>query len=166
MNALAPVAMRDTRVRLAALLIGAAFVVLVTAIIGAIRVDAVNAAAPPAAVPDSALRFASLGTATNVAAANARDLFTDDRRAPAQRYLMPGEPEVTETAPPPLPTVLGTAIGSDGRHFAIVQSGGGGPTIIRANAQVGGYTVLSIERGKVAFRGADGVRFTVDASKP
>ena len=74
MTLLTPAAIRDWRVRMAALLLGAALIVLVVMSIGAIRVDAVNAAAPPASVPDSALAFAPPGRGIDVAAANARDL--------------------------------------------------------------------------------------------
>jgi hypothetical protein len=166
MPALSPTALADRRVRLAGIVLAGALALLLTAAVGAIRVDAVSAAAPPAAVADSALRFAAPGTGTDVATANSRDLFTDDRRPPIRRYLMPGEPDVTPASAPPIPTVLGTAIGSDGQHFAIAQVQGGASTIIRVNGSIGGYTVLSIERGKVVFRGADGIRWTIDASKP
>jgi hypothetical protein len=164
--ALSPSALRDTRVRLAGVIAAGALVVLVVAAIGAIRVDVVTAAAPPASVPDSALRFAAPGAGTDVAAANARDLFTDDRRPPARRYLMPGDADVPQGGPAPLPTVLGTALGSDGQHFAIAQLPGAPSMVIRPNSKIGEYTVVSIERGKVILRSADGVRFTVDASKP
>lgn len=167
MTLLTPAAMRDTRVRVAALLLGGALVVLVIAVVGAVRVDAVNAAAPPASVPDSALAFAPPGRGTDVAAANARDLFTDDRRPPSRRYLMPGESDTqVGSSPPPLPTILGTAIGSDGEHFATALFSGGVPSIARVGSKLGAYTVVSIERGKVILRDAAGVRWTVDASKP
>jgi hypothetical protein len=166
MTILTPAAMRDNRVRMAALLLGAALVVLVIVSIGAIRVDAVNAAAPPASVPDSALAFAPQGRGIDVAAANARDLFTDDRRPPSRRYLMPGESDAPAGSPPPLPTILGTAIGSDGEHFATALFSGGVPSIARVGSKLGAYTVVSIERGKVILRDAAGVRWTVDASKP
>jgi hypothetical protein len=167
MTLITSTAMRDTRVRLAALLLGGALIVLVVASIGAIRVDAVNAAAPPASVPDSALAFAPPGRGIDVAAANARDLFTDDRRPPSRRYLMPGETDTrVESSPPPLPTILGTAMGSDGEHFATAQFSGGVASIARVGSKLGAYTVVSIERGKVVLRDAAGVRWTVDASKP
>jgi hypothetical protein len=166
MPAITPTSLADRRVRLAGVVLAASLALLLVAVGGAIRVDEVTAAAPPATVPDSALRFAAVGAGTDVAAANARDLFTDDRRPPSRRYLMPGDADVPQGGPPPLPTVLGTAIGSDGQHFAIARLPNGASTIVRANAVIGDYTVVSIERGKVVFRGADGVRFTVDASKP
>jgi hypothetical protein len=155
-----PQALGDLRVRLAGLVFVAALALLVAAGAGALRVGAVDA------VPDSALRFAAAGTGTDVAAANARDLFTDDRRAPARRYLMPGMADTPQAGPAPLPTVLGTALGSDGAHFAIAQLPGGLATIIRVNGKIGEYTVVAIERARVTLRGPDGIRLTVDASKP
>ena len=166
MTLLTHAAMRDSRVRLAGLTVGAALVVLVMAAAGAIRVDPVNAAAPPASVPDSALRFAATAPGADVAGAVARDLFTDDRRPPARRYLMPGENDTPTGGPAPLPAVLGTAIGSDGEHFATALIAGGLPTIVRVGSKIGAYTVVAIERGKVTLRGPDGSRSTIDASKP
>ena len=143
----------------------AAVVVLVAAIAGAVHLQPVSVAAPPPAVPDSALRFAAAGDRANVAAAVARDLFTDDRRAPAKRYLLPGEQEAAARGPAPQPVVLGTAIGS-GDDFAICQAPGGQPAIARVGQRVGGFTVVSIERTRVVFRGPDGERLSIDASKP
>lgn len=163
---LAPTALADRRVRLAGVVLAAALALLLVAAGGAIQVDAVDAAPPTFAVADSALRFAPAGAGTDIAAANARDLFTDDRRPPSRRYLLPGEADVPESGPAPLPTLLGTALGSDGEHFAMAQLPGGAATIVRRGAKIGGYTVVSIERGKVTLLSSDGIRFTVDASKP
>lgn len=164
--AITPTALGDRRLRLAGLVLATAIALLLVAAGSAVRLDAVSTAAPPATVADSALQFATPGAGIDVTAANARDLFTDDRRPPSRRYLMPGEPDTPQGGPPPLPTVLGTALGSDGAHFAIAQVPGGGSMIIRPNAMIGEYTVLSIARGKVVFLSSDGIRFTVDASKP
>ncbi len=150
----------------AAALVVIAAVVLVVAIVGAVRVEPVQAAAPPAAIPDSALRFAPAGAGADVAAAVAADIFADDRRPPRRRYLMPGESDAGSAAPAPRPVVLGTAITGGAGSFAICQVPGGQPTVVRAGGQIGGYTVVSIERGKVTFRGSDGERFSIDASKP
>jgi hypothetical protein len=160
-----PAAMRDSRVRAAGFVLAIAVVALVIAAVGAVRVGSVQAAAPPPLVPDSALRIAAPGAGTDIAGAVAQDLFTDDRHAPAKRYLLPGEQDFT-AEPAPRPSVLGTAIGSDGEHFAICMLPGGLPVTVRAGSKVGGYTVVSIERGKVIFRSAGGERFTLDAAKP
>lgn len=166
MSLVTPAAMRDPRVRAAGLLLLVATLVLAWALVGAVRVDTVSAAAPPAAIHDSALKFAATTKGTDVVAANARDLFTDDRRPPARRYLMPDESDTPASAPPPLPTILGTSVGSDGDGFATSLVTGGVPTIIRVGSKVNGYTVTRIERGRVIFRDAAGVTWTVDASKP
>ena len=64
-----PVLMRDGRVRAALLAVGVAFLLFGIAVTGAVRVAEVNAAAPPAAVPDSALRFGAVGAGPDIAAA-------------------------------------------------------------------------------------------------
>src|SRR5262249_22320908 len=115
---------------------------------------------------DSALRIPAPGAGIDIAAANARDLFSDGRQPPPKRYKMPGESDAAPAAPPARPTVLGTVMAGDGGHFATAQVPGGNPVIIRAGEKIGGYTVVAIERGKVTFRGTDGERFTIDASKP
>jgi hypothetical protein len=152
--------------RLAAGLLGVSVIVLIAAIVSAVRVGDVAAAAPPSAVPDSALRFMPPGASVDIAAAVARDLFTDDRQAPARRYRLPGEADVTVRQASPRPVVLGTVVGADGSSFAMCQTGPTDVVKVRVGGKVGEYTVVSIERGRVTFRGADGERFTVDASKP
>lgn len=158
--------LRDRWMRVAAAALGIAAVVLVAAIVGAWRVDAVSAAPALASVPDSALRFALAGAGTDVAAAVSRDLFADDRRAPARRYRMPGDAEFEVAAVVVRPVVLGTAIAVDGAHFASVRLGNDNATIARVGMKVGEYTVVAIERGRVTFRNAVGERVVIEASKP
>lgn len=162
---LTPAAMRERVVRFALGGLAVAVVLLGFAVLGAIRVEQVEASVPPPAIADSALRFRIPGEGADVAAAVASDLFTDDRQAPARRYLMPGESDV-EVQPAPRPVVLGTALGGDGGNFAICQVAGTPSRIVRVGDKIGEYSVLGIERGKVTFRGSDGERFTIDASKP
>lgn len=140
-------------------------VTLIVAITGAVRVQQVSAAPPAPSLPDSALRFVAAGEGVDIAGAVAHDLFTDDRRAPAQRYRLPGEAEAAVREPVPPPTVLGTAIGS-GDDFAICQLSGGQPRIVRVGQAIGGFTVLSIGRMRVVFRSAGGEHLSIDASKP
>ena len=158
--------LRDGLFRGAALAVGAALIVLVIAIAGAVRIDPVQAAAAPPAIADSALRFGFAGAGADVAEAVANDLFTDDRRAPPRRYLMPGEVEATPRQPAARPVVLGTVMATDGANFAICQVGGGQSAIVRAGGKVGEFTVVSIERGRVNFRSPDGERISIDASNP
>lgn len=162
---LTSVAMREPAVRYALGGLVVAVVLLGFALFGAIRVEQVEASVPPAAIADSALRFRIPGEGADVAAAVASDLFTDDRQAPPRRYLMPGQSDV-DVQPTPRPVVLGTALGGEGGNFAICQVAGAPSRIVRVGDKIGEYSVLGIERSKVTFRGADGERFTIDASKP
>ena len=158
--------LRDGAFRSAVVALAVAVVVLVAAGVGALRIAPIAAAPPPPAIADSALRFALAGAGADIATAVASDLFTDDRQAPPRRYRLPGEPETTPRVQAPRPAVLGTAIAADGASFAICQITGGQPTVVRAGAKIGEFTVVSIERGRVSFRAADGERFSIDASKP
>ncbi|MDA1081525.1 MAG: hypothetical protein O2973_07580 [Gemmatimonadetes bacterium] len=152
------------RVVVAAVIVAVA--VLVASAVGAARIAPVEAAAPPIPIADSALKFTIPGGGANIAAAVANDIFTDDRQAPLRRYRLPGEADNTPGQPAPRPVVLGTVLASDGAHFATCQVSGGQPTIVRVGAKLGGFTVVSIERGRVTFRSAEGERFSIDASKP
>ena len=158
--------MRDRFFRFSIVTLAAALIVLAVAVVGAVRVQSVEAAPPPVTIPDSALRFADSGAAADLAAAAANDLFADDRQAPAKRYRLPGEANETPRQPAPRPVVLGTALSDDGGSFAICQLVGGQSTVVRAGARIGEFMVVSITRGRVVFRSADGERFTIDASKP
>lgn len=158
--------LRDRGLRAAMAVLGTAVIVLMVAIVGAVRVGSVEAAAQHAVVPDSALQFAPAGQATDIPGAVARDLFTDDRQAPAGRYRLPGESDVAVRAAAPRPVVLGTAITADGTSFAMCQTADATVVKARVGGKVGEYAVVSIERGRVTFRAPDGERFTVDASKP
>jgi hypothetical protein len=157
---------RDRVFQLAVLAAIVALVALVSATVGAVRLQAVTAAAPAPAIPDSLLTFATPDAGPDVAGAVARDLFQEDRTPPPRRYRLPGEPDATPRPMAPRPAVLGTALGTGEADFAICQIPGGQPVIVRAGARIGEFTVLSIERNRVWFRGADGERFSIDASKP
>ena len=157
---------RDHWLRAAAGALGGSVVLLVAAIVGAVRVGTVEASAPPPTVADSALRFAQAGASTDIAAAVARDLFTDDRQAPPRRYRLPGEGDGAVRQAAPRPLVLGTVIGPGASSFAMCQTGPTDVLKVRVGGRVSEYTVVAIERGRVTFRGADGERFTVDAIKP
>ena len=158
--------MRDRFFRAAAGMTAAAVVLLVAAMVGAVRVQGVEAAPPSVSLPDSALRFPAATPAADLAAAVAHDVFADDRQAPAKRYRLPGEAVAVARQPAARPVVLGTAISLNGESFGTAQLPGGQSTIVRVGSKVGEFVVVSIERGRVAFRAADGERFSVDASKP
>lgn len=157
--------LRDRLFRAAVAALVIAVLVLTASTVGAVRLDAVPAASASPAIADSALRFSVAGGGPDIAAAVAQDLFTDDRHAPARRYLMPGEPD-NARQPAPRPVVLGTALSGGGADFAVCQVAGGQSQVVRVGGKIGEFTVVAIERGRVSFRGADGGRFTIDASKP
>lgn len=156
----------DGALRAARAFLVVALAVLATAIVEAVRVGTVEAAPAGTAIPEAALRFADAGPAVDVAAANARDPFADDRRAPTRRYRMPGDVDAVATQAAPRPVVLGTAVAPGGTSFAMCQVGPTDVVKVRVGGRVGEYTVVAIARGKVTFRASGGEQFTVEASKP
>jgi len=96
------------------------------------------------------------------------NVFSIDRTAPAAPYRMPGEPDPSArpVVQPEKPLVLGTAVATDGRHFATVQMRDGSPMIVRIGDKVGEWTVRSIERGKIVLVSTNGFRAEVTVSKP
>jgi hypothetical protein len=127
----------------------------------------------PSAAPVTiaSLETASLGpdrTSADINAAVENDLFSEDRSAPSAPYRMPGEssPDDTPKVQPVKPIVLGTAVATDGRHFATVQIGDARPTLVHVGDRIGEWVVRSIERGKVAFVSVDGARIEVTVPKP
>jgi hypothetical protein len=156
----------DGALRAARALLVVALAVLATVVVEAIRVGPVEAAPAGTATPDAALQFADAGPAVDVAAANARDPFAGDRRAPARRYRMAGDVDAVATQVAPRPVVLGTAVAPGGASFAMCQVGPTDVVKVRVGGRVGEYTVIAIARGKVTFRAGGGEQFTVEASKP
>lgn len=114
------------------------------------------------------IRGATSRTATDIGAVADNDLFSIDRSAPAGRYRMPGDPDRNATpAPvPEKPTLLGTAIATDGRHFATVQLKNGTPKLVYLGDLIGEWTVRSIERGKIVLTTSAGQRADVTVSQP
>jgi hypothetical protein len=104
----------------------------------------------------------------DINAAVESDLFSEDRSAPSAPYRMPGEnkPDDTPKAEPVKPIVLGTAVATDGRHFATVTIGDARPTLVHVGDRIGEWVVRSIERGKVAFVNVGGARIEVTVPKP
>lgn len=127
-------------------------------------------------LPDTpALTIASLETIsrpgdnrpTDIDAAVESDLFSADRSAPAAPYRMPGENGPAEKAAEPMkPVLLGTAVATDGRHFATVQLGDARPTLVHVGDKIGEWVVRAIERGKITLVSAGGTRTDVTVPKP
>lgn len=159
--------MASTRVRIAAIGIGVAAVLLLTAAVRAIRLEPVPNAGQSAAAltrgPELRGRLVQIDPGHVVQA----DVFAMDRSAPAERYPMPGETRDKEapvaTTPPAKPRVLGTALGAGGEAFATAQQPGSPPQIVRVGDRIGPYTVVAITRGTVTFRAADAAPFQINA---
>ena len=135
----------------------------------------VNALQTPPLPDEPALTIASLETISrpaerrlaNIDAAVENDLFSADRSAPASPYRMPGEGGPAEKAAEPMkPVLLGTAVATDGRHFATVQLGDARPTLVHVGDKIGEWVVKAIERGKITLVSAGGARTDVTVPKP
>ncbi len=106
--------------------------------------------------------------AADIDAAVENDLFAADRSAPSARYRMPDEDvaDATPVALPEKPVVLGTAVATDGRHFATVQLNNDRPTLVHVGDTIGTWIVRSIERGKIGLQSPSGDRVNVTVPKP
>jgi hypothetical protein len=108
-------------------------------------------------------------TPADIEAAVENDLFSEGRTAPSSPYRMPGENTPDDEKPatmPEKPIVLGTAVATDGRHFATVQLSGASPTLVHVGDKIGEWIVRSIERGKIVIVTAAGARADVTVPKP
>lgn len=91
-----------------------------------------------------------------VTRAVAADPFRPDRRPPAEPFRMPGEAlpsdsVVESLAPASAIQLIGTAV-SDGGGFVMCQLGSDPPRLVRVGQSIGGFTLLSVGRGRAAFR--------------
>jgi hypothetical protein len=138
------------------------------AFVRAVRIEAVPESAAPAFSSAGELAAQGAAAPANLGAAVARDLFSPDRSAPAERYRVPGEEApAQEVAPEEVkPIVLGTSVSGAGRSFATCRLAEGPPVIVRVGDKIGDYTVKTIERGRVVFTTANGKPLDVPALKP
>jgi hypothetical protein len=159
---------RTTGMRLALAVLVVAILVTGWTLVRAVRVDA---------IPQTpAETLASLETVTHrtprpladIQQAVDNDLFSPDRSAPDVPYRMPGEARADEAphVEPVKPTVLGTAVATDGRSFATLQLGGDRPTLVHVGDRIGEWSVRAIARGKVTLASADGTHAEITVSKP
>jgi hypothetical protein len=102
------------------------------------------------------------------------DPFSQMRKAPKKRYLLPGEadpeaPKVVATPTvrePPKPVVLGIVIGSDStKSFCSCQMGAAQPKLIKVGMKIGEYTLVSIGKKSVVFANAAGQQYEVWQSR-
>jgi hypothetical protein len=135
----------------------------------ALRVEAIPDPPSTAIASLETIRRAPARPKSDVEATVENNVFSIDRSAPVTPYRMPGEPDpsaVRAVVQPEKPLVLGTAIATDGRHFATVQLGNGSPMLVRIGDKVGEWTVRAIERGKIVLVSTNGIRAEVTVSKP
>ncbi len=95
------------------------------------------------------------------------NLFAPQRSAPLLRYSLTGyddEPLPVDAIEAARPLVLGTAVSSGARSFAMCSLEGAPTVIVRVGDELGAYTVRSIERGVVVFSTTSGERFAVSAN--
>jgi type IV pilus biogenesis protein PilP len=125
---------------------------------------------PPPAVIGSieSIRGSAARPKSDIETTVDNDVFSVERSAPNAPYRMPGEPDPNaKAAPQPdKPVVLGTAVATDGRHFATVQMRDGRPTLVRVGDKIGEWVVRSIERGKVVLVSTGGVRAEIAVTNP
>lgn len=155
-------------IRTAVVALAVAFVFLITSLIRAVRVTPVEAATTT--TQSELVRITSTPPAPDIdlEAVGANGIFQPDRTAMPYRYRMPGEAAPNDAgAPEPIkPVVLGTVLATDGSHFATCQLPGGRPTVVRVGDKLGEYTVLAIDRDKVAFKNAAGKTVEITVTRP
>ena len=155
-------------IRTAVVALAVAFVFLITSLIRAVRVTPVEAATTT--TQSELVRITSTPPAPDIdlEAVGANGIFQPDRTAMPYRYRMPGEAAPNDAgAPEPIkPVVLGTVLATDGSHFATCQLPGGRPTVVRVGDKLGEYTVLAIDRDKVAFKSAAGKTVEITVTRP
>jgi hypothetical protein len=135
-----------------------------------LRTPVAAATAPEAAPAGTEAMTAETATPAKAASAEVpgevlslaveRAPFDPDRRAPDQRYLMPGErverPVVRAERPEPPPApdfrVLGTIAGPNG-GVAVIQVDEDAPRVIAMGTEILGYRVASIDGGRVVMSG-------------
>lgn len=155
-------------IRTALVALTLAFALLVTSLVRAIRITPVEAATTT--TQSELVRITSTPPAPDIdlEAVGANGIFQPDRTAMPYRYRMPGEPAPDDPgAPEPVkPVVLGTVIATDGSHFATCHMPGGRPTVVRVGDKLGEYTVMAIDRDKVAFKNAAGKTIEIPVTRP
>ena len=144
------------------------FVLLVVSLVRAIRITPVEAATNTATSELARITTTPPAPDIDLDAVGANGIFQPDRNPMPYRYRMPGEPAPNDAgAPAPiLPVVLGTVLSTDGAHFATCQMPGGRPTVVRVGDKLGEYTVIAIDRDKVAFKNAAGKTIEITVTRP
>jgi hypothetical protein len=155
-------------IRTALATLAIALVLFVVTLTQAIRITPVEAAPAPASSELVRSNSTVPPPEIDLGAVGANGIFQPDRTALPYRYRMPGDPTPNDsTRPDPLkPIVLGTVLATDGDNFATCQMPGGRPTVLRVGDKMGEYTVIAIDREKVAFRNAAGKLVEITVTRP
>jgi type IV pilus biogenesis protein PilP len=145
-----------------------AFGLLVFSLVRALRITPVEAATRIETTELARVTSTPPAPDVDLEAVGANGIFQPDRTALPYRYRMPGEPAPNDAgAPEPIkPVVLGTVLATDGSNFATCQLPGGRPTVVRVGDKLGEYTVVAIDRDKVAFRNAAGRLIEITVTRP
>jgi hypothetical protein len=159
---------RTTPMRIALTLLGVAVIVTLWTVVRALRTDPLPDVGPAMVASLEGAKRGAHTPPTDIQVAWDNDLFASDRSAPSNPYRMPGESGSDDkpVVEPLKPTVLGTAVASDGRSFATMQLGDSSPTLVHVGDKIGEWTVKSIARGKVVLLGTTGSRAELGAPKP
>jgi len=101
----------------------------------------------------------------DVLAAVERDPFRADRRRPAGRYRMPGEPApevvaaATPAGAPPAPVyvfrLLGTVVLADGGGLAAIAGPSGEGKVVRLGQQIDQFRLVRVTPGSATLTGSD-----------
>lgn len=95
--------------------------------------------------------------ATELVAALRNDVFHPERRPPTVRFRLPGEGTAPVTTPATAALrLIGVALVSDGKSFALVQVGSDSPRLVRIGESAGGYTLKQVMMDRASFAGPDG----------
>ena len=154
--------------RIALCALGIAAVIMVWTVVNALRVVHVPIVPVNAITTLETMSHGSAQPTVDIEAAVDKDVFSPDRAAPSSPYRMPDEHKADDmqVIEPEKPLVLGTAVATDGRHFATVQLGDASPTLVHVGDRIGEWIVRAIERGKIVLVSAGGTRTNVTVPKP
>lgn len=130
----------------------------------AVRIEPIPAGAPLRFNTAGAVMTPDSTTPPDVVSVVALNVFAPERTAPAQRYRLAGYER--PAAELPKPYVLGTAVSTPERTFAMVKVGDSKVQIMHVGETIAGYTVKSIERGLVVFTAPTGERLAISAVRP
>jgi hypothetical protein len=120
--------------------------------------------ADPPAAPTMEVRApvpASAPAAGDLSQAVEQDLFRPDRKRPAMRFRLPGEPLPGSTpAGPPESRVrlIGTALLPPGGGFAMCQVGDDPPRVVRLGERLGDLVLREVVQGRAVFVSPGGGR--------